>query len=99
MNDMKIAALKEPLGFALKAKGGDKEDGNKFASALIDSLGELNGYQQDASKAVENLITGKSKNIHETMMAISKAEIAFKLTMQVRNKMLEAYKEVMNTAV
>ena len=42
---------------------------------------------------------GGTKNIHETMIAIEKAEISFKLMLQVRNKILEAYQEVMRMQV
>jgi flagellar hook-basal body complex protein FliE len=45
------------------------------------------------------LIAGKSKNIHETMLAIQKADLSLKTMMQVRNKILEAYKEVMRMQV
>ncbi|VAX15794.1 Flagellar hook-basal body complex protein FliE, partial [hydrothermal vent metagenome] len=55
--------------------------------------------QLNADKAIEDLVTGKSKNIHETMIALGKAELAFKLTMQVRNKVMEAYKEITSTTV
>lgn len=97
---MKILGNMEPLGSSLKIGGGAKKEGGaSFAGALADSLKEVNQYQLDADKAIEDLVTGESKNIHETMIALSKAEIAFKLTMQVRNKVIEAYQEVMRTAM
>jgi len=102
MSNLNIAASNlKPLGAALNIKKptmtGPKE--TSFGDTLAESLKEVNKMQHAADDALENLVTGKSKNLHETMMTIGKAEIAFKLTMQVRNKVLEAYKEVMNTAV
>ena len=48
---------------------------------------------------VEVLVSGKSKNIHETMLAVEKAEIAFKTMNQIRTKVIDAYKEVMRMQV
>ncbi len=100
MADMQIHGNMEPLGSALKVKAptGNKE-GASFADSLSEALNEVNQLQLNADKAIEDLVTGKSKNIHETMIALSKAELAFKLTMQVRNKVMEAYKEIASTAV
>ncbi|MGK7346064.1 MAG: flagellar hook-basal body complex protein FliE [Candidatus Nitrospinota bacterium M3_3B_026] len=98
---MKVLTNMEPLGSSLKIQNAGRkgEEGGSFANTLADSLKEVNQYQLEADNAIENLVAGKSKNIHETMIALSKAEIAFKLTMQVRNKVIEAYEEVMRTAV
>jgi flagellar hook-basal body complex protein FliE len=100
MADMRIHGNMEPLGSALNVKSPvGKNDGGSFASTLSEALGEVNELQLNADKAIEDLVTGKSKNIHETMIALSKAELAFKLTMQVRSKVMEAYKEITSTAV
>lgn len=99
MSDMKIGGM-EPLGSALGIKkvntGGN---GEGFSSTLSEALKEVNELQHGADKAIEDLVTGESKNIHETMIALGKAELALKLTMQVRNKVVEAYQEVMRTSV
>ncbi|VAX24049.1 Flagellar hook-basal body complex protein FliE [hydrothermal vent metagenome] len=100
MNNMNIKGILEPLGSALNIKPGVNKGGEgDFGAVLGDALKEVNQMQLDADKAIEDLVTGKSKNLHETMITLSKAEIAFKLTMQVRNKVMEAYQEVMRTAV
>ncbi len=101
MADMRILGSMEPIGSALNIKkpaitGADK---SPFDNTLSEALKEVNDMQLNADKAIENLVTGKSKNIHQTMIALGKAELAFKLTMQVRNKVIEAYQEVMRTAV
>ena len=49
--------------------------------------------------AIQDFVTGDTRNIHETMLAVGKADLAFRLTMQVRNKMVEAYQEVMRLQV
>jgi len=100
MADMRIHGAMEPLGSALKIGSGARAPKNgSFADSLDTALNEVNQLQLDADKAIEDLVTGKSKNIHETMITMGKAELAFKLTMQVRNKVLEAYKEIISTSV
>jgi len=102
MSDMKIFGGMEPIGSAMKLSkkpGVGGAEGGKFASALSDAIKEVNDMQMNADKAIEDLVTGKSKNIHETMITLGKAEVAMKLTLQVRNKVIEAYKEVMNTSM
>lgn len=75
-------------------------DGEKsFGETLVESLQKVNELQKEADKAIEEMVTGDTKNIHETMIALGKADIAFRLTMEVRNKIIEAYKEVVRMQV
>jgi len=80
-------------------KIGVEEGAASFKDTLTESLGKVNDLQKEADKAIEEFATGKTRNIHETMIAVNKADIAFRLTMQVRNKIVEAYQEVMRTQV
>jgi len=79
-------------------KGMKKTEPKKtdFSQMLKNTIEEINTLQIKADKAIEALATGESKNIHQTMIAIEKADISFKMMMQVRNKLLEAYKEIMH---
>ncbi len=72
---------------------------SSFFDTLQKSMEEVNTDQVKADGAIKELIAGKSKNIHETMLAIQKADLSLKTMMQVRNKILEAYKEVMRMQV
>jgi flagellar hook-basal body complex protein FliE len=74
-------------------------DGKSFADTLTESLQKVNQLQQDADQAIENLVTGKSENIHDAMIALNKADMAFRMTMQMRNKIVEAYQEVLRMQV
>ncbi|PIQ97335.1 MAG: flagellar hook-basal body complex protein FliE [Nitrospinae bacterium CG11_big_fil_rev_8_21_14_0_20_56_8] len=75
------------------------EGGPSFAENLAESLKKVNDLQKQADVAIEEFAAGKTNNIHETMLAVSKADLAFRLTMQVRNKIVEAYQEVMRMQV
>ena len=66
-----------------------------FGNMLARSLEEVNRLHMAADEAVENLAAGKQKNIHETMIALERADVAFQLLMQVRNKIISAYETIM----
>lgn len=77
------------------------ETGNSksFGDFLADSISKVNKLQIDADVATQKLASGESKNIHETLLAVKKAELAFKQMNQVRTKVIDAYKEIMRMQV
>jgi flagellar hook-basal body complex protein FliE len=70
-----------------------------FGDVLRSSLAQVNSLQQEADAAIQSLATGGTSTLHDTMLAIQKAELSFKLMMQVRNKIVEAYQEVLRMQV
>ena len=76
-----------------------KDNTKTFGQFLEDSLIKVNDLQKEANESIEKLATGKSKNIHETLLMVEKADIAFKAMNQMRLKVLDAYKEVMRMQV
>lgn len=66
-----------------------------FSEVLSKSLMEVNNMQAEANKAIQKLASGQTKNIHETMLAVENAEMAFKTMNQIRMKVIDAYKEIM----
>ncbi|MCK6595329.1 MAG: flagellar hook-basal body complex protein FliE [Bacteriovoracaceae bacterium] len=91
-------ATTQPLNSELSVGNlGDASAANNktFSQMLSDSMVEVNGLQDEANKAMQKLVSGQSKNIHETMLAVEKADIAFRTMNQVRLKVIEAYKEIM----
>jgi flagellar hook-basal body complex protein FliE len=65
-----------------------------FADHLKATFVNTNNMQFQAKTAMEELATGRNGNIHETLISMSKAETSFKMLMQVRNKVLNAYQEI-----
>ena len=65
-----------------------------FTDLLVKSLDHVNQMQQDANEAVEQLFTGGETNTAQVLTAIQKADLSFKLMMQVRNKLVQAYEEI-----
>ena len=75
------------------------KDSASFKSFLLDSIHQVNSMQQAADQAVEQLVSGGEANPAEVLTAVQKADIAFRLMIQVRNKMVQAYEEVKNIRV
>ena len=73
--------------------------GPDFKNMLLDSIKEVNSMQQEANRAVETLATGGDVNPAEVLTAVQKADMAFRMMMQVRNKLLQAYDEVKSIRV
>ena len=70
-----------------------------FGTHLKNALGEVNDLQQQASQAIEQLVGEGKGDLQETMVALEKADVSFRLMMQIRNKVLEAYQEIMRMQV
>lgn len=70
-----------------------------FADTLKDAISSVNTLQKDSDKKAQELATGKTTNIPEVMMAAEKADIALRMMVQVRNKIIEAYQDVMKMQV
>jgi len=70
-----------------------------FEDMLKASMDKVNNLQGEADKSIEGLASGEVKDLHETMIAIEKADLSFNLMVQVRNKLIAAYEEVMRMQV
>jgi len=70
-----------------------------FEDALKNAMTEVNQTQVDGYKAMEGLATGDVKNIQEAVQKIEEAELSLKLALEVKNKALNAYKEVMRMQI
>lgn len=68
--------------------------GPSFKDVLVDSVQQVNSMQLQADQAVESMFTGGDVNPAEVLTAVQKADLAFRLTMQMRNKLMEVYQEI-----
>jgi flagellar hook-basal body complex protein FliE len=82
-----------------KPSGAGAASGSNFSDMLKNSIEEVSKLQQDASKAVEDLTTGKSGNVTGVMTAMEKADIAFKTLLAIRGKLMDAYDEIKGISV
>ena len=70
-----------------------------FDQVLKDSLQTVDRLQQEADQAIQRVAVDGGVNLHTTMIAVEKADLSFRLMMQIRNKIVEAYQEIMRTQV
>jgi flagellar hook-basal body complex protein FliE len=70
-----------------------------FAQMLKSSIAKVNDAQQAAGASAERAILGQETDLHRVMIAQEEASITFELLMEVRNKLLEAYQQVMQMQV
>jgi flagellar hook-basal body complex protein FliE len=85
-----------PQSSTVKAK--DAQTGS-FKDFLLNSIQDVNSMQQQADHAVETLMTGGDADPAEVLTAVQKADMAFRLMMQMRNKMMEVFREVKDIRV
>lgn len=74
--------------------GIDDNAGGGFGSVLHQAIDKVSELRNDSEKQVGELVEGKRQDIHNVMIAVEKADVAFQLMMQVRNKIVNAYQEV-----
>lgn len=74
-------------------------DAVSFKDYLLDSIHDVNSMQQQADQAVETLMTGGEADPAEVLTAVQKADLAFRLMMQMRNKLMQVYQEVRDIRV
>ncbi|MBP2628610.1 MAG: Flagellar hook-basal body complex protein fliE [Firmicutes bacterium] len=98
---MRIEALKlMPVSSTDVAQTSPVEGGSKnFGEFLTEALGEVNKLQNDSAQTSFDLAAGKLQDVSQVTIAAEKATIAMQLTMQVRNKMIDAYQEIMRMQV
>ena len=65
-----------------------------FANTFENSLKKVNDLQTEKTSAVESFASGETQNVHELMISLQKAGLAMNLTSAVRNKVMEAYREL-----
>ena len=75
------------------------QDGKSFGDLLNQSLQEVNDSQLKGYNAMEEIATGKVENLQQAVQKIEEAELSLKLALEVKNKALNAYKEVMRMQV
>ena len=86
-------------GAPFKAKQAPEKIEGSFGDMLKRAIGDVAKLQNEADQAIKELAAGENKDIHRTMIALEKAEVSFQLMMQVRNKIVSAYEEIMRMQI
>ena len=99
--DFASAVARAGLGTnGMPLSGGQKVQGGDFSKALTQALGSVSKTQNDASRLQREVqLDNPTVSLEETMVAMQKAQIGFAATVQVRNKLVQAYSDIMNMQV
>ena len=79
--------------------GPAQSEKTSFAEWLSSEVQSTNTEIKEAEHAVQKLAVGEADNIHQVMISISKAKTSFEMTVQVRNRLLEGFQEIMRMSV
>lgn len=79
----------------------EKTDGNtpSFGNTISEFLRAVNEDQVEAKEGVVDIMTGKSENLHEAMAKVEESKLSFELMLQIRNKLVESFKELQRMPV
>jgi flagellar hook-basal body complex protein FliE len=76
-----------------------KPAGEGFGEAITDAIGQLNQLQKQADSAAFEVASGQSQDLHSALVTVEEASLALELSLQVRNKLIESYQEIMRMQV
>ena len=91
-----LGSIHSPLSTALQPL---KTGNSQFGAVFKDAVASVENFRRDASQKVDQLLNGESEDLHNVLLATQKAELAFELFQQVRNKVVQAYQEVMRMQI
>jgi flagellar hook-basal body complex protein FliE len=98
LNISSIGSSLSTLGLSNVNKVED-ESTKSFQSMLNDAITDVNNEQVDGYKSMESIASGKVTNLEEAVQKIEQAELSLKLALEVKNKALNAYKEIMKMSI
>jgi flagellar hook-basal body complex protein FliE len=76
-----------------------KDTNNSFGETLNKAITDVNDLQAEAGKAIDKMVTGEATDLHSVMIAVEKAKTSFELLMEIRNKAIDTYREIMKMQV
>ena len=97
--DALVARADSMSDMAARPSEKDKGQGGSFASLVEKTLSETERLQDSADGMVKSLAQGEITDVHQVMLAMNRADLSFRMMLEVRNKLLDAYQEVMRMQV
>jgi flagellar hook-basal body complex protein FliE len=99
MSDLNIRGLGGPQGlgkeFEVRKNAARDPNAPGFDDVLKGFLKDVNEMQVSADKSIQKMVAGEVKDVHQVMLAVGEAKVAFNLMLEIRNKTMEAYQELM----
>lgn len=84
----------QPATELKKPQSSQPADASQFMNTLRSAMGQVERLQADGQQHVSDLLRGNGEDLHKAMIAVEKADLAFELMMEVRNKIVQAYQEI-----
>jgi flagellar hook-basal body complex protein FliE len=96
---MTVPGISSTVASAPVAEATGSQGGGGFLAALREAVEKVNGLQAASGEEIRRLVAGETEDLHKTLLAVQRAELAFELMLEVRNKVVQAYQEVMRAPV
>jgi flagellar hook-basal body complex protein FliE len=97
---LRAAEARGDVGAAAAPRAAQKTEGaGSFEGLLADAVRGADRLQHEADDTVRKFAVGEVDDVHQVMLAMDRADLSFRMTLEVRNKLLEAYQEVMRLQV
>ncbi len=96
-NDFRLGGLSDDMSYGLDSKiGGGQEAGKtgEFKNILGGLINEVDTLQKSADASIQGLVSGETKNLHDVTIKMEEAGVAFELMMEIRNKLVDAYQQI-----
>ena len=100
-----VIASKMGFGVPLTNEAGASQgisghkSGVNFSKTLADIVKQTDELQKVADQTLEDFSTGKTEDMHEVMLSMTRADLSFQMLLEVRNKLVDAYTEIMRTQI
>jgi len=94
-----LPPINAPTGPSIRSTPGVETGGGSFENALSRMVAEVNSKQTAAGEAMSGLLSGENVSLHQAVIAAEEASLSFHLMVEVRNKLLEGYQELMRMQV
>ena len=101
MSDVRFGTIGAPAAAPEEVRPAQSQGkpGERFADFLKDAIREVDDLQTESAGAINQLLQGEVKDVHSAMLALQRADLSFQLMMQVRNKIVQAYEDIMRMQV
>ena len=96
---MNISGFSTPSLPVASSTAKPSASGGGFGSTIKDAIDGIDKVQKSAEQEIQKAVTGESPDLHKTIIALQTADLNFQLGLQVRNKLIGAYEEIMRMQV
>lgn len=94
-----VTGITQPSGLGYAPSAGAPKARTTFAKLVADQIQESNTQQLQADQAVQQLAVGKADNVEDVVLSMVRADLSFRMLLEIRNHVIDAYQEIMRMQV